>query len=98
ISAGLEDPRFNPVTKKDLNKIQYSVDVLKEAEPIESISELDIKKYGVIVKNGRRSGLLLPNLEGIDTPEEQVSIALKKAGIDPDENYNMERFEVVRHI
>ena len=97
ISAGLEDPRFNPVTKKELNKIQYSVDVLKEAEPIIAISELDTKKYGVIVKKGRKSGLLLPNLEGIDTPEEQVSIALKKAGINPDEDYSMERFEVVRH-
>jgi len=94
----LEDPRFNPITKKELSKIQYSVDVLKEAEPIKSISELDTKKYGVIVKKGRKSGLLLPNLEGIDTPEEQVSIALKKAGINPSENYSMERFEVVRHI
>ncbi len=97
ISAGLEDPRFNPVTKKELNKIQYSVDVLSEAETIESMSELDTKKYGVIVKKGRKSGLLLPNLEGVDTPEEQVGIALKKAGINPDENYSMERFEVVRY-
>ncbi len=97
ISAGLEDPRFNPVTKKELNKIQYSVDVLKEAEPIKSFSELDTKKYGVIVRRGRKSGLLLPNLEGVNTPEEQVSIALKKAGINPDDVYSMERFEVVRH-
>lgn len=98
ISAGLEDPRFNPVTKKELYKIQYSVDVLKEAEPITAMNELDTKKYGVIVKKGRKSGLLLPNLEGIDTPEKQVSIALKKAGINPDDSYSMERFEVVRHI
>ncbi|NYB72882.1 AmmeMemoRadiSam system protein A [Sedimentibacter hydroxybenzoicus DSM 7310] len=97
ISAGLEDPRFNPVTVKELKKIQYSVDVLKDAEPIESIVRLDTKKYGVIVRKGRRSGLLLPNLEGVDTPEEQVGIALKKAGIKPDEDYTMERFEVVRH-
>ncbi len=97
ISAGMEDPRFNPVTKKELNKIQYSVDVLKESEPIKSISQLNTKQYGVIVKKGRRSGLLLPNLEGIDTPEEQVSIALKKAGINPGDDYAMERFEVVRH-
>lgn len=98
ISAGFEDPRFNPITKKELNKIQYSVDVLKEAESIKSMNELDVKKYGVIVRKGRKSGLLLPNLEGVDTPEEQVSIALKKAGISPDESYTMERFEVVRHI
>lgn len=97
ISAGLEDPRFNPVTKKELSKIEYSVDVLNEAEPIQSINELDTKKYGVIVKKGRKRGLLLPNLEGIDTPEEQVIIALKKAGISPNEDYTMERFEVVRY-
>lgn len=97
ISAGLEDPRFNPVTKKELDKIQYSVDVLKKAEPIESIDMLDTKRYGVIVRKGRQSGLLLPNLEGVDTPREQVSIALKKAGINPDEDYTMERFEVIRH-
>ena len=97
ISAGFEDPRFNPVTKKELNKIQYSVDVLKESEHIESINSLDVKKYGVIVRKGMKSGLLLPNLDGVDTPEEQVSIALKKAGINPDENYTMERFEVIRH-
>lgn len=97
ISAGLEDPRFNPVTKKELNKIQYSVDVLKDAEPIKNMSELDTEKYGVIVNKGRKRGLLLPNLEGINTPEEQVSIALKKAGINPNEDYSMERFEVVRH-
>lgn len=97
ISAGLEDPRFNPVSKKELNKIVYSVDVLGEAEPINSIKELDPSRYGVIVTKGSSRGLLLPNLEGINTPEEQVSIALKKAGIHQNEKYNLERFEVVRH-
>ena len=61
------------------------------------MDELDVIKYGVIVKAGSRSGLLLPNLEGVDTPEKQVSIALQKAGIHHDEKYSMERFEVVRH-
>jgi AmmeMemoRadiSam system protein A/AmmeMemoRadiSam system protein B len=97
ISAGLEDPRFNPVSKNELNKIEYSVDVLGDAEPINSIEELDPIRYGVIVTKGRKRGLLLPNLEGINTPEEQVSIALKKAGISQNEDYNMERFEVIRH-
>ncbi|WP_326907226.1 AmmeMemoRadiSam system protein A [Sedimentibacter sp. MB31-C6] len=97
ISSGLEDPRFNPVTKNELSKIEYSVDVLGEKEPVDSIEELNPKRYGVIVTKGRKSGLLLPNLEGINTPEEQVSIALKKAGIEHYEEYEMERFEVVRH-
>jgi len=97
ISAGTEDPRFSPVTEDELPELVYSVDVLAEPEKIESIDQLDVKKYGVIVTRGYRRGLLLPNLEGVDTPEQQVSIALQKAGISPDEPYTMERFEVVRH-
>lgn len=98
VSAGVEDPRFLPVEESELDKIVYSVDVLRKPENIDSIEELDVKKYGVIVSKGMRRGLLLPNLEGIETPEEQVNIALKKAGISPDESYSMERFKVERHI
>ena len=97
ISAGTEDPRFYPVGEEELSRIIYSVDVLEDAEPIESMDELDTVRYGVIVTKGNRRGLLLPNLEGVNTPEEQVSIALKKAGISINEKYTMERFEVVRH-
>ena len=97
VSAGTGDPRFDPVTASELPELVYSVDVLGEAEPISSMDELDTKRYGVIVNRGYRRGLLLPNLEGIDTPEQQVSIALQKAGISPYEKYGMERFEVVRH-
>lgn len=97
ISAGTEDPRFEAVSEEELDSLVYSVDVLSPAEPIDSIGELDVKRYGVIVTRGRRRGLLLPNLEGVDTPEKQVAIALQKAGIDAHEQYDMERFEVVRH-
>ena len=97
ISAGTRDPRFDSVQKSELPKLVYSVDVLEESEPIESMEELDVKQYGVIVKSGYRLGLLLPNLEGIHTPQEQVSIALQKADISPNEQYSMERFKVVRH-
>lgn len=97
ISAGTKDPRFFPVGTNELDDLVYSVDVLGEAEPIESLEQLDVVKYGVIVRSGYRSGLLLPNLEGVNTPEEQVSIALQKAGISPREKYTMERFEVIRH-
>lgn len=98
ISAGTMDPRFPKVTEEELPYLVYSVDVLKEPEPISSIDELNPKKYGVIVSKGFRRGLLLPNIEGINTPMEQVEIALKKAGIMKDEKYKLERFEVVRHI
>jgi AmmeMemoRadiSam system protein A len=97
ISSGTRDTRFEPVTPEELSKLVYSVDVLKEPEPIVSIDELDVDKYGVIVRSGYRTGLLLPNLEGVETPEQQVQIALQKAGIRPYEDYEMERFEVIRY-
>ena len=96
ISAGTQDPRFEPVGKEELSKLVYSVDVLGEAEAIDSMDALDVKKYGVIVTSGYKRGLLLPDLEGVDTPEEQVGIALQKAGIRPYEEYEMERFKVER--
>ena len=97
VSAGTRDPRFFPVEKEELPDLVYSVDVLGEPEPIKSKEELDVKKYGVIVRSGHRSGLLLPNLEGVDTIDYQVTIALQKAGIRNSESYEMKRFEVIRH-
>ncbi|MCX7843743.1 MAG: AmmeMemoRadiSam system protein A [Clostridia bacterium] len=97
ISSGTRDPRFDPVEAEELEKLVYSVDVLMEPEPIDSMDQLDVIKYGVIVRAGNRSGLLLPNLEGVNSPEEQVSIALQKAGIRQGEKFEMERFEVIRH-
>lgn len=98
IGAGVEDPRFPPVTEAELKRLVYSVDVLGDAEKIQSMDELDPQNYGVIVSKGYKRGLLLPNLDGVDTVESQVSIALRKAGIQPDEEYQLERFQVVRHI
>lgn len=97
VSAGLNDPRFSPVEEEELEELIYSVDVLGEAEEVNSKDKLDTKRYGVIVRKGIRTGLLLPNLEGVETVEEQLSIALRKAGINENENYKIERFEVIRH-
>ena len=77
----------------------YSVDVLGETEEISSEAELDVKRYGVVVSRGYKRGLLLPNLDGVDTVDEQVAIAKRKAGIPEDaEDIRLERFEVVRHF
>jgi AmmeMemoRadiSam system protein A len=98
ISSGTADSRFNRVSEAELEELEYSVDVLSEREPVELISQLDVKRYGVVVSKGFRRGLLLPNLEGVDTPEVQVAIAKQKAGIRVDDNkVQIERFEVVRH-
>mgnify|MGYP002624137954 CR=1 FL=1 len=97
ISACSRDPRFDPVEIDELDDLEYSVDVLGEPERAFSIKELDVKRYGVIVENGGRRGLLLPDLEGVDTPEEQIAIAKRKAGIRPEEKVTLWRFEVIRH-
>ena len=98
ISACSEDPRFDPVRPDELDQLEISVDVLGETEDIDSPGELDPQRYGVIVSNGGRRGLLLPMLDGVDTVEEQVGIACRKAGIAPDEpGTTLQRFEVVRH-
>ena len=100
ISAGTRDPRFSPVRVSELKDIVYDVDVLSEPEPILSTSDLDVKRYGVIVsaRDGRR-GVLLPDLEGVDTVEDQIRIAADKGRIDLDfDDYQLERFEVVRHL
>ena len=97
VSACSRDPRFAPVRADELNSLEYSVDVLEEPEAVSSPTELDVRKYGVIVSCGGRRGLLLPDLEGVDTVEQQIEIALQKGGISSSERYTLERFEVVRH-
>lgn len=97
ISSAASDFRFSPVSVEELPELEYSVDVLKQPETIINKDQLDVKRFGVIVSNGRKRGLLLPNLENVTTVEDQISIALEKAGISPQSTYTMERFEVVRH-
>ncbi len=97
VSAATRDPRFTPVRPEELEQLTISVDVLGDTEKIDSPQELDVKRYGVVVTKGYRRGLLLPDLDGVDTVEEQIAIAKRKAGIAEEESVQMERFEVVRH-
>lgn len=99
ISAGTRDPRFPPVEEAELPELVYDVDVLTTPEPIAGPDQLDVRRYGVIVstEDGRR-GLLLPDLDGVDTVDEQIRIAARKGHIDLAEDYRLERFEVVRHV
>ncbi|MCR5278041.1 MAG: AmmeMemoRadiSam system protein A [Lachnospiraceae bacterium] len=98
ISASTEDPRFDPIRKEELPWLEINVDVLGTPEPIDSEDKLDVKRYGVIVTSDGRRGLLLPDLDGVDTVEQQISIASRKAGIRPGEPISLERFTVTRHI
>jgi AmmeMemoRadiSam system protein A len=97
ISAATRDPRFPAVKPDELDGLDVKVDVLTEPEPISGLDELDPKRYGVIVERDYRRGLLLPDLDGVDTVEYQVQIACRKAGIGYDEPKDMYRFEVKRY-
>lgn len=98
ISASTRDPRFRPIEPEELEFLEVNVDVLSAPEDIPSLDYLDVKKYGVIVSCGRRRGLLLPDLDGIDDVETQVAIAMQKGGISYDEEIRLQRFEVIRHF
>jgi AmmeMemoRadiSam system protein A len=98
IAASTKDPRFEPVSADELGAIQYTVDVLSEPQEVNDISELDPKRYGVIVSKGNCKGLLLPDLDGVDTVEDQLRIAKIKAYINSDEdNISISRFSVQRY-
>lgn len=96
VLSATKDPRFAPLEIIELDDISISVDVLGDSEKT-TLADLDPTRYGVIVEHEWQRGLLLPNLDGIDTKEEQVAIALQKAGIRPSDPYDLYRFEVVRY-
>lgn len=97
VSASTRDPRFPPMERSELNDVIFSVDVLSESERIENITQLNPKIYGVIVSKGYRRGVLLPDLEGVDSAEEQVRIAAMKAGLRSLDDITLERFTVMRY-
>jgi AmmeMemoRadiSam system protein B/AmmeMemoRadiSam system protein A len=97
VGSATRDPRFPSIVPDELGDLDYSVDVLTPPEPVQSMDELDIKKYGVIVESDFRRGLLLPDLEGVSSVQEQVDICRLKAGIAPDEPVKLYRFQVKRY-
>ncbi|MFH0916416.1 MAG: AmmeMemoRadiSam system protein A [bacterium] len=99
ISAASRDPRFYPLTPAELGDLDISVDVLGPPEEVKGLADLDPKEYGIIVRTADgRQALLLPDLEGVDTPEQQLRITCRKGGIDPDrDRYHLSRFRVERH-
>jgi AmmeMemoRadiSam system protein A len=97
ISAATKDPRFSPVQEDDLEGLEYCVDILSSPEKIQDLKELDPKKYGIILVCGNRKGLLLPDIDGVDTVDEQIRITRLKACILPEEKAEIYRFEVKRY-
>lgn len=97
IAASTQDPRFPPVRPEELADLEISVDVLNPPEPVPDLGHFDPRRYGMIVRLGSRRGLLLPDLEGVDTPEEQFAICCRKAGIPAGAPVQLYRFTVTRY-
>lgn len=97
VAAATRDPRFAPVSLEELLELAVTVDVLSEPEPVAGLAQLDHRRYGVIVRAGLRRGVLLPDIEHIDSVHEQILTARQKAGIGPDEPAELWRFEVTRY-
>ncbi len=97
ISASTRDSRFDPVTESELDDIEVTVDVLSKPEPVGGLEDLDPKLYGLIVTSGLKRGLLLPDIEGVDDAERQLSICRAKGNIPDDEEVTLQRFTVTRY-
>lgn len=97
IHAATEDPRFSPITSDEIPYLSFSVDVLTPMEKVKNPADLDCKKYGLLLKSGHKQGVLLPDLEGVPTVEEQIRICRKKARMNTDEPVEMFRFQVIRY-
>ncbi|MDR1137245.1 MAG: AmmeMemoRadiSam system protein A [Synergistaceae bacterium] len=97
ISSSTRDPRFPPMKNNELDGVVFSVDVLGEPEKVRDSTELDPKKWGIVVSKGMRRGVLLPDLEGVATVEAQIEIASRKAGIYDTDGISIERFSVDRY-
>lgn len=96
VKAALHDPRFDPVTLEELNELTYSIDVIHPLEKISDMTELDPAVYGLVVCYHDRQGVLLPDLEGVDSPEDQVRICRSKGKIPEDVPVELYRFQVQR--
>lgn len=96
LKAALHDPLFSPITTEELQDLTYSIDVVRPLEKISDVSELDPKVYGLMVRNNGKQGVLLPDLEGVDSTEEQIQICRSKGRIGDNEPIEMYRFKVSR--
>jgi AmmeMemoRadiSam system protein A len=94
VSAATADPRFFPLTPPELDELAIEVSLLGRLEPVGGLADLDPHRFGVVVSQGMRRGVLLPDVEGVDTAAEQLAIAAEKGGIDTSRPIRVSRFEV----
>ena len=93
-----EDPRFDPIQKKELPSLTFSVDVLQPLEKIENIKDHNIKQFGLVIRGKGKQGVLLPDLDIIKSADQQLKVCLKKGGFKLNDTYEIFRFEVKRFV
>ena len=98
VAAARRDSRFAPVQLSELDGLRLEISLLTPPERIAGLHELDPARYGLVVSAGDRRGVLLPAIDGIDSPREQLRIALHKAGLCGDDLVELERFEILKLI
>lgn len=96
VAAATRDYRFDALRPDELIDTTFSIDLLTPPESVQSEEALDPSIYGLIVRAGERCGVLLPDIDGVDSVAQQVNICREKAGIDPDEPVTLSRFRVER--
>ena len=96
IRSANEDPRFDPIKKKELSSLTFSVDVLKPPEKIHDLEDHNVKQFGLIVCGEGKRGVLLPDLDNINSGNQQLEACLKKGGFKDSDSYELFRFEVKR--
>ncbi|MEE9248788.1 MAG: AmmeMemoRadiSam system protein A [Dehalococcoidia bacterium] len=94
LGAATRDLRFPPISPHELPDLEYSVYVLSPLEPVPDIAQLEPRAFGLVVRSGSRAGLLLPGLEPVKTPEQQIEMCRAKAGLGPEDPIQMFRFRV----
>ncbi|MFQ6041864.1 MAG: AmmeMemoRadiSam system protein B [Candidatus Poribacteria bacterium] len=86
IAAATQDPRFKPISKGELKKIEIEISVLSPLRQIKNVNEIEVGKHGIIIRKGWHSGLLLPQVateEGWDRMT-FLQYTCRKAGLPTD--------------
>ena len=96
LAAATRDPRFAPLRSSELPSVRFSIDLLTPPAPVASPAELDARRFGVLLRSGSRLGVLLPDIPGVTSPQQQIEICLEKAGLPESARYTLECFEVQR--
>jgi AmmeMemoRadiSam system protein B/AmmeMemoRadiSam system protein A len=62
VAAAFDDPRFDPLTLREMKDLELEISVLTPMERLKNADEIEIGRHGLYIKKGLSSGLLLPQV------------------------------------